>query len=246
MRQVSPDDLPFYNGQPYQITWQDWFAILTATICGFIVLIAPPALLRSGPAAIFPALIFAMLPFVTLAIVSGGRITALFRRYGLKAFAQSILFAALTFVVSVTVGLALVDRVTMAENPIGDTLTSLQHGQIAWFLLETFIQLVGEEVATILPLLAVLWGCYTVLQLSFRISLSIAVALSTLWFSAMHLPTYDWNLVQCFGVIGISRLILTTAYLYTRNLWVSASAHIANDWLMFALVHAGGHFNVGE
>lgn len=38
--------------------------------------------------------------------------------------------------------------------------------------------------------------------------------------------------MQCIVVIGSARLVLTWAYIYTKNLWVSTGAHIINDWLI--------------
>lgn len=102
---------------------------------------------------------------------------------------------------------------------------------------------------TILPLLAVLWLCVRKFNLSRRVGLIIAVILSTLAFAAVHLPTYDWNLLQCFGGIGTARLVLTAAFLITRNLWVSAGAHIVNDWTEFLaptlLGGLSGHTPIG-
>ena len=61
---------------------------------------------------------------------------------------------------------------------------------------------------------------------------------STLVFCAAHLPTYDWNWAQCFGVIGASRIVLTLAYILTRNLWVSTGAHVLTDWTELAIAFA--------
>jgi membrane protease YdiL (CAAX protease family) len=41
--------------------------------------------------------------------------------------------------------------------------------------------------------------------------------------------------------IGFARVILTLAYIVTRNLWVSAGAHIINDWTGFFLMFEFGH-----
>jgi len=98
---------------------------------------------------------------------------------------------------------------------------------------------------SILPLLAVLWLCVSKFGLSRRVGLVIAVIASTLWFAAMHLPTYNWNFLQCIGIIGSARIVLTMAYLFTRNLWVSSIAHIFNDWSLFMTAFALGHLPVG-
>ncbi|MDZ7936908.1 MAG: CPBP family intramembrane glutamic endopeptidase, partial [Rhodoferax sp.] len=41
------------------------------------------------------------------------------------------------------------------------------------------------------------------------------------------------NWAQCLLIIGSARLVLSLAYLKTRNLWVSTLAHIINDWVLF-------------
>ena len=71
------------------------------------------------------------------------------------------------------------------------------------------------------------------------------MVVSTLWFAALHLPTYDWNVLQCLGIIGTARIVLTLSYLVTRNLWVSVGAHIINDWTLFLGAYAIGHAPVG-
>ncbi len=96
--------------------------------------------------------------------------------------------------------------ITMAPNP--SYSGAMSTAEFVGLLSRSFIQLIGEEAVTILPLLAVLWLCVTKLGLSRGVGLVIAVLVSTVWFAAMHLPTYDWNIVQCLGVIGTARLVL--------------------------------------
>jgi membrane protease YdiL (CAAX protease family) len=56
---------------------------------------------------------------------------------------------------------------------------------------------------------------------------------SSLLFGLIHLPTYDWNWIQCIVVIGSARLVLTLPWILTKNIWVCTGAHIINDWLLF-------------
>jgi uncharacterized protein len=165
----------------------------------------------------------------------------------LKEFGLAIGFGLLTLVVSVVTALVLSQFVAMSANPSAAALSTATTADVLTFLLRTAIQLLGEELMTILPLLAVLWLCFRHFKLSRRVSLLVAVVVSTLWFGAVHLPTYDWNLVQALGGIGAARLVLTTAYLVTRNIWVSTGAHIVNDWFEFLLPLAlpGGHTPIG-
>ena len=50
-----------------------------------------------------------------------------------------------------------------------------------------------------------------------------------------HLPTYQWDLVQCLAIIGSARLVLSLAYLFSRNLGVSTGADVLNDWTLFGI-----------
>ncbi|MFD6137821.1 type II CAAX prenyl endopeptidase Rce1 family protein [Isoptericola sp. NPDC060257] len=72
----------------------------------------------------------------------------------------------------------------------------------------------------------------SVLHLSRRSSLMLAVVVSTLLFAALHLPTSGWN-VQCVLVIGTARVILLVPYLLTKNLAASATVHMVDDWALF-------------
>lgn len=229
------EELPFYNGRPVTISPIGWLAIVSAVPIAFFILSASGSLELTGAPAILSALLFAGLPLVALATAAGRHWQAVFRPYGLRGFGWSVLFALATLMLSSMLAFALHSIAPMQANPIMETLARMGSGETLIFLVRTFIQLFGEELVTVLPLLSILWFAHSRLGLSRRSALVIAIGLSTAWFSAMHLPTYDWNLIQCFGIIGSSRLVLTAAYILTRNLWVSTGAHVLNDWSLFAL-----------
>ncbi len=201
--------------------------------------------LKTFPFDFIPAVLFTGLPLLALMAVTGWRSPALFRPVDLKDGLIGLGFALLTIICSVIVGLLLTTVMAMSANSAVAALAYDGVGDLLLFLARTFIQLIGEEVVTILPLLAVLWLCVAKFGLSRRWGLVIAVIASTLWFAAMHLPTYDWNLLQCLTTIGTARLVLTLAYVVTRNLWVSSIAHIANDWSLFLVSFVGGHLPIG-
>lgn len=208
-----------------------WLALVASVAIAFALLITLP--FPDFPLNLLPAIVFTGLPLVTLALVSGGNHGALFGRFGFKELALAIGFGLLTIVVSFATAFVLIQLVPMSANPTAAGLENITSVDIVIFLVRTGIQLLGEELLTILPLLAVLWLCVQKLGLSRRLALVIAVMVSTLIFAAVHLPTYNWNMIQCFGGIGMARLVLTGAFLVTRNLWVSAGAHIVNDWTEF-------------
>ena len=236
-------DFPYYSGQPVEIGLLGWLAILASVVAAFLLLTHLP--FAAFPLYLIQPIVFTGLPLLTLALVSGGHHTALFGRVGIKQVLMALGFGVLTLVVSMAVGLLLMQVTTMTANTAASGLADYSTFDTVMFLVRTAIQLVGEEVMTMLPLLAVLWFCVRKLNLSRRTGLIVAVIVSTLWFAAVHLPTYNWNFIQCFGGIGAARLVLTAAFLLTRNLWVSAGAHIVNDWTEFflpvVLAGAAGH-----
>jgi hypothetical protein len=63
--------------------------------------------------------------------------------------------------------------------------------------------------------------------------------LTSLIFGLIHLPTYDWNWIQCIVIIGSARMVLTLPWILTKNIWVSAGAHIVNDWLLLTMALLG-------
>lgn len=226
-------DLPYYDGRPVDISPLGWLIVLVSGVVAFAMLIALP--FPAFPLNLVPPIAFTGLPLLALAAVTGGRHTALFGHFGPREFGLAFGFAVLTLAVSAAVGLTLSRLVPLTSNPTAGVLANIGPFDLVVFLVRTFIQLIGEELLTILPLLAVLWLCVRKFNLSRRIGLVVAIIVSTLWFAAVHLPTYNWNVIQCFGGIGSARLVLTAAFLATRNLWVSAGAHVINDWTEFFL-----------
>lgn len=183
-------DLPFYDGRPVPLGGRAWAVVLAGTAVAFAMLMVLLPLLPTAPLNFLPALLFTGLPLAALALVAGRHWRALFRPYGWRAAAQSLLFALLTIAVSFAVGLVLSRYMALAGNPAMLQLSTMGGADLALFLGRTFIQLIGEELLTILPLLAVLWFCVQLLGLTRRAGLLVAILASTLLFGAVHLrPT---------------------------------------------------------
>jgi membrane protease YdiL (CAAX protease family) len=107
-------------------------------------------------------------------------------------------------------------------------------GRILYFA-KTIPQLFGEEVITLLPFLALLQVFTRGLGLGRKGAIIGAWLVSSVIFGLIHLPTYDWNLIQCLVIIGTARMVLTLPWIMTKNIWVSTGAHILNDWLLLGV-----------
>ena len=230
------DDFPFYDGRPTRISGRQWALVLVAVALAFAVLIAPIPFFFTDFGQFIPRILFPLIPLAALAFVVPRNWTALFRRIGRRDVAWMVGFALLNIVATFVIG-ALTSLLFALNANAGTATVSDQplSGQLL-FILSTAPQLLGEEIFTILPFLAIMWFLFSRMNLPRKTSIVVAWLLSAVLFGAVHLPTYDWNLVQCFVVIGSARLILLLAYIKTKNTWVSAGAHVINDWTQFATV----------
>jgi len=236
-------DFPYYDDHPVMIGAAGWFVLLLSVAIAFAALTAIP--LRTFPLNFLPAMLFLAIPLFALRMVTGRYWTCLFRKVGLKELALMVAFALLTISASFGIGLLLMQVMEFSGNPVSEAMRAMTDTEFVSILAVTIPQLLGEELVAILPFLAVLWFCVSRVGMSRRVGIVVALVISSLIFGAAHLPTYDWNWTQSLVVIGTARIMLSLAYIVTRNLWVSAGAHILNDWSGFFITFEFGHATIG-
>lgn len=241
---TAKPDFPFYNDRPIQIEGRDWLLLMGALAVALAVLTLLP--LRQFPQNLVPALLFLAIPLLALRHVARPHWTALFRPVGFREIGLMLLFGLLTLVGSILAALILSQFFTLNGNPVAESFDGMTALALAARLITTIPQLIGEELLGVLPFLAVLWLCVSRLGLSRQAGIIIGLLVSALVFGAAHLPTYDWNWGQALLGIGSARVFLTLAYIATRNLWVSAGAHVLNDWTGFFFAFSAGHAPVGS
>lgn len=232
-------DFPFYGGAPVPLSGGQWLFVLAAVVVAFLVLTLPIPWPEGPIGAWIPALLFPLLPLAALARVAPGHWKALFGPVGGRELRLMLGFALLNIAVSLCVGLTVRALAEVSSNPAAAELESLDAAGRLTFLARTVPQLLGEELLTVLPFLALLQVLPRWLGVGRRGAVIGAWLISALIFGLAHLPTYDWNLVQCVVVIGSARLVLTLPWILTKNLWVSTGAHILNDWLLFSAALLG-------
>jgi membrane protease YdiL (CAAX protease family) len=226
-------DFPFYDGQPVTISGARWVLVVLACAVGFA------ALSTVGSAdqwvELVPRVLFLAIPAAVFVWASDGQWRSLFRPVHARDVGAMVVFWLLNLAVSAIAAFAVSGGSLggLTENSVTDDLGGA--GQVVGFYVGTGIQLMGEEVFTILPFLAVMAFLHS-RGTSRRTSILVAWLVTAVWFGAAHLPTYDWNLGQAIIVIGAARLVLTLAFIRTKNLWVSFGAHVLNDWVTFTAV----------
>lgn len=243
---MTQRDFPFYPGRPHALSDLQWLVVLLSCGLGFLALIGAPRLL-GGPVGLWVgAFLFAGLPLLALRLVGGSEWRALFPHLTARDVWIGLAFVPLNLVVTALTALLVMRASVTAANPIVVQISEMHGLDLALFLARTLPQLLGEELVTILPFLAILALCIRALKTGRKTAIAVAWLLSALLFGALHLPTYDWNLLQALGVIGVARLVLTAPFILTKSVWSSTIAHVTNDWLLFggfallATLKAGG------
>lgn len=232
-------DFPFYRGEPVAISGGQWLLVMAMVVAGFLAL----AWSTAWPAGMFwplvPAVLLPGLPLLALAYVAKGHWKVIFGRVRGREVKLMFGFALLNIVVSMAVGTIV--AAVFGTTPNGSTaqLGNLDAaGRIAFFA-KTLPQLLGEEVITLLPFLALLQVFSKGLGMGRKSAIVGAWLTTSVLFGLIHLPTYGWNWIQCIVVIGSARMMLTLPWILTKNLWVSTGAHVINDWLLFTITLLG-------
>jgi uncharacterized protein len=224
-------DFPFYDGSPVALTPTQWGLLMLAVAVGFTALILP---IGDSPwLGVVSAILFPSIPLLALRAMVGPHWKALFLRLRWQDVRLAVGVAMLNIAVTVAVGLLVTKLFGTNANPAFGAIRNESPEQLLLFALKTIPQLLGEEVLTMLPLLALLALFSGRMQLSRRRAVVAAWLITAVLFGMVHLPTYGWNWAQCILIIGSARLVLSLAYLWTCNLWVSTLAHILNDWTLF-------------
>jgi membrane protease YdiL (CAAX protease family) len=228
-------DFPYYRGQPVALTGWQWLIVMAAVGVGFTAVALPVAWPGGMLGSFVPAILLFAIPLGALALVAGGSWRALFGRVSGREVKWMVLFALLNIVVTMCIGAVVAAFIEVEPNAAIGSIVGLDAAGRVLFLIKIALQLLGEEVISILPFLALLTLFTRRFGVSRRAGIVGAWLLSALLFGLAHLPTYGWNLVQCILIIGGARLVLTLPWIMTKNLWVSTGAHVLNDWLLMSM-----------
>ncbi|MFP6846264.1 MAG: type II CAAX endopeptidase family protein [Thalassolituus sp.] len=237
----AEDDFPFYNGEPVTLSVGQWLFVMVAVALGFACLTVDVPVLTSEVGLFIRTLLFFVIPLGALRLVAGPHWTCLFRRLRFADIGWMISIAVLNLIVTILLGSFIMKFFGAESNAAIHTLGGMGTTEQGQFFVRTVPQLFGEEVLTVLPFLAVLHIAHARFALSRTAAVLVAWLLSSVIFGLVHLPSYNWNLLQCLVVIGSARVILTVAYIKTKNIWVSTGAHIINDWTIFGIVILGAN-----
>ncbi len=227
-------DFPFYNSKPVGLSVLQWLVVWLSVAVGFAALVLIPQ--HNNVEALIPRILFVAIPLITLAYFTKGKWKALFHKPTFADYRTMVGFFLLNLAVTLIVGVIVKILFGANTNPAAEGLAQAGAFEILAFYVGTGIQLMGEEVFTLLPFLAIMYFFYAKGKVTRKQAIVWAWILTAIWFGAAHLPTYGWNVAQALLIIGTARIVLTLAFIRTKNLWVSYGAHLLNDWVIFTFV----------
>lgn len=181
------------------------------------------------------ALAISILCLLSLLVVDKKFIKKLFLPIKMKDILYIIIGLGFS-IVAVIISAIAVERLGIkgATNPIFDVLTP---DNFKSFFVSTTIQFIAEEIIFIIPFLFVINKMKTENNILKTI---FALLLSSVIFGAMHLSTYDFNLLQAVLIISIIRTGLSLSYVLSKNLSVTYIIHIIYDWSLIIIYLAAG------
>ncbi|MER7070555.1 type II CAAX endopeptidase family protein [Terrabacter sp. NPDC000476] len=232
------EDFPYYDGDPVEIPTWKWLVIIASCVVGFVVLTLLPQ--PDNIVALVPRILFPAIMLATFISMTGAYWKAIFRRLRLRDVWTILGFMLLDIVVTFAIAIVVRSFAGATANSATDGLGKAGAADTVAFYVGTGLQIFGEELFSILPLLAVLYWLHHKARLSRKSAMVLASLVSAVWFGAAHLPTYDWNFAQCFLVIGVARLVLNLAYYRTKNILIPTGAHVLNDWVEFTFTSVAG------
>ena len=121
-----------------------------------------------------------------------------------------------------------------SANPIFDVLTD---ENVKRFIVSTIIQFIAEEIIFIIPFLFVINKLRTKNE---KLKTLAAILVSSVIFGAMHLTTYNFNILQAVLVISIIRTGLSMSYVLSKNLTVTYLVHMIYDWVLIGIYLTAG------
>ena len=223
------DDFPFYNDDKTAFTVVQSLFLLIVSIASIFIFESVGDII---PRVIRP-FVNIIIPLGAFILVTKSNWTKLFRKLQWKDILVVISVLIVNLIVSIVFGALLTKFAGADSNPVAHTLQTSSMKDNVMFLIKVIPMLFGEELITIIPFLVILQFATRKLKLSRKNAVLVAWIVSAIIFGALHLKTYNWNIIQAVLGIGIARIILTFAYIKTKNIWVSAIVHILNDWILF-------------
>lgn len=199
-----------------------WVIALIILNCSFFIM-------EIFPEKTWLAVMFLVGPIVSLFVLGHKSFRRLFKGPKLRDIPVVFGMTVLTILVGVISSIIL-ERFGSVDNPI---VGIANEDNIKYIAILLMVQLVIEEIFFII------WFLFLYHKAKFEKESTreiFAWVVSSLIFGAMHLSTYNFNIVQAVIGIGIVRFVLSAIYIRRKNLTLAYIVHFLYDILIILAV----------
>lgn len=126
-------------------------------------------------------------------------------------------------------------NLSLEKNPITDLL---EKKDIILVYISSIFQLFGENI--IFTIFLFLFFRLFNKKVSLFHSILLSLCGASILFGIIHLPTYDYNWIQCIFIIGLPSSFHMLAYILFKNIFLSYFTHLFFDYMVwtFVILHA--------
>ena len=214
-------DIPFYNGIP-KLSALDWIILTIAEIL-FITPVVFPIPMSDLVFAFYMCLVV----LIPVLYVSRGNFSLFFKKIRRSDIKLIIVCVIAPYIYSMAM-LFIIETFRLApQTPVEMTHFNLTN---VWILV---IQLIGEELFKIILLILLMSLVYHFSK-NRKLSIIVSVIFTMAAFGSAHAGAYG-TLLQVLLIQGMGSIFDIYAYLKTKNILVSYTAHLLFDFIPFAL-----------
>ncbi|MBC1435525.1 CPBP family intramembrane metalloprotease [Listeria rocourtiae] len=196
---------------------QGYLIILSAILVGVAYQMLPLTMLQTDYLEIISAFFNGSIMFILLYILLKAEFLDWFQHFSIKWLLIGIPFLVVVGTVAGSLWSAIAGGV--AENDVNSVLSW------GYVIKNVLFMLLGEELLSI----GILYAAWKKLNWKFWQATLLCSILFALW----HLPSYDYNLLQCLVTIIPSRMVLNYLFKKSNSIWVTWIVHIAFDLIAF-------------
>lgn len=196
---------------------QGYLIILSAILVGVAYQMLPLTMLQTDYLEIISAFFNGCIMLIVLYILLKAEFLDWFQHFSVKWLLIGIPFLVVVGTVAGSLWSAIVGGVT--ENDVNSVLSW------GYVIKNVLFMLLGEELLSI----GILYAAWKKLNWKFWQATLLCSILFALW----HLPSYDYNLLQCLVTIIPSRMVLNYLFKKSNSIWVTWIVHIAFDLITF-------------
>ena len=209
-------DIPFLNGIPELTTPK-----IVALVIGFLITFITPFVVPLEGFHIQKALIVCFATLIPIIYALNGNLSMIFRVPQVKDIKIIILGLIGVMILSAIINFIL-------TGGIANTATdAAMKGSPTVLLIGLIIQLIGEELLKLIPLMLVV--AFTYKSLGRKNAIIVGIIISQLLFALVHIPAYGFDLRFLILALGVGGCILPITYIHTKNVAVPYFIHLIED-----------------